>query len=299
MKTLIYRLTGLALVTAALLGILFSLFILFSLGAVEASANDTLDNFLSVSGNALDVTADGLDVADKSLSGAAETLASLQTTVDEVQIALEDSAPGLDTVTNLVGTELPNMIDKTQSALESAQTTAKNLDNFLEGLSRLPLIGQLIYNPAVPLNETIGNISESLDEIPLGLADAETSLSTTSGNMVSISDEIGKVADGIGDMETSTRDALQVVTDYQLMVTDLQTKVDHAEQSLPNWLRTARWIASILLVWLIIAQIGLMMQGWELLRAKRAQPAVLVTAPAAVVETPVPAEEFPTENTES
>ena len=172
------------------------------------------------------------------------------------------------------------MIDKTQAALESAQTTALNLDKFLTGLSRLPLIGQLIYNPEVPLNETIGSISKSLDQVPLDLADAETSLATTSGNLVSISDEIGKVADGIGEMETSTRDALQVVTDYQAMVTGLQTKVDHAEQSLPNWLRTARWMASILLLWLIIAQIGLLLQGLELIRAQKAQPAVL-NAPTA------------------
>jgi hypothetical protein len=60
-----------------------------------------------------------------------------------------------------------------------------------------------------------------------------------------------------------------VLDQYQGIVQDLRDMLSSARQSLPDWLTRVQVAASLVLIWLGIAQLGLITQGWELIGRSR------------------------------
>jgi hypothetical protein len=82
---------------------------------------------------------------------------------------------------------------------------------------------------------------------------------------------------GIGEAGTSLESAQSVLEDYQEIVSDLQETLSSVGESLPGWLHTLRWSLTLVLVWLGVAQLGLITQGWDLLR--RRGPSTVIVNP--------------------
>jgi hypothetical protein len=63
-----------------------------------------------------------------------------------------------------------------------------------------------------------------------------------------------------------------VIDEYQGVVADLLGLVTRMRQGLPTWLRWLHVGVSFFLVWLAVAQLALITQGWELMRRGWAKP---------------------------
>lgn len=273
MKPLFSRTAGTALVSAAILGILFSLGGLILLGVYSTRITASLVDTLGELSDALVVTGNGLEIAGSALDEADTALGALAVTMEGVNTTLVESQPSLTTISTLLGTELPNTIIATQGSLESAETSAKNIDGLLSSLSRLPFLGSLVYNPEVPLNETLAGVSDSLDEIPTSLRNAQKSLDLALEGFDSVNTELSNITESTDQIRASTGEAIVVIEDYQEMVEDLQKDVERLQTDLPRKMRWVMLAAALFLVWLGLAQIGLLTQGLELImRSKPPQP---------------------------
>lgn len=273
MKPLFSRTAGTALVGAAILGILFSLGGLILLGVYSTRITASLVDTLGELSDTLVVTGNGLEIAGSALDEADTALGALAVTMEGVNTTLVESQPSLTTISTLLGTELPNTIIATQGSLESAETSAKNIDGLLSSLSRLPFLGSLVYNPEVPLNETLAGVSDSLDEIPTSLRNAQKSLDLALEGFDSVNTELSNITESTDQIRASTGEAIVVIEDYQEMVEDLQKDVERLQTDLPRKMRWVMLAAALFLVWLGLAQIGLLTQGLELImRSKPPQP---------------------------
>jgi methyl-accepting chemotaxis protein len=164
---------------------------------------------------------------------------------------------------------LPTTITSTRSALASAQETARVADGLLSTISRFQLIGAELYNPEVPLNVAIGQVADSLNGLPESLASVQSDLRQTAGNLGEVNAQIGSVAGNMDDIGASMADAETVITKYQGIVGDLRGEIAEVRRELPGWLSAIRLGVSLVLLWLGIAQIGLLTQGWELIQRSR------------------------------
>lgn len=266
MKPIFSRMAGTALIGAAVIGIIFSLSGLILLGVNYARITSTLENTIDRVSDALSATDSALVIAGSAMEDADSALDSLASTMEEVNASLRASNPTFKTLSKLLGTELPDTIAATQSSLESAETSAKNIDNLLTSLSKFPVLGSLVYSPEVPLNETIADVSDSLNGIPTSLKNAQKSLDLAIKNLDTINAELGNITESTTQIQSSTGEAKKVIEDYQVMVSDLQDDVDRMQTDLP---RTMRWVtlaAALFLIWLGLAQIGLLTQGMELVK---------------------------------
>ncbi len=149
MKNSLTYISGLAFMSAAVIGILFSLsgFVLLGVYAPRTTSNaqKTLDRL----SNAMTVTASGLELAHSAVEEADTALDSLSATMEGINTSMTESQPSLKAISDLLGTELPNTIRATQDSLDSAETSAKNIDGLLTSLSKIPFLGTLVYNPKV------------------------------------------------------------------------------------------------------------------------------------------------------
>ncbi|MDW8111698.1 MAG: hypothetical protein RMJ96_08870, partial [Candidatus Bipolaricaulota bacterium] len=122
------------------------------------------------------------------------------------------------------------------------------------------------YNPDIPLNQAIQQVSDSLDPLPASLIDARDRLIVTSANLRQIGANTEAVADGVAEINASFRDARQVINRYQALVTDLRADLAALRAALPVWFSIARIVLAILSVWFALVQIVLFAPGLTMLR---------------------------------
>ncbi len=269
MKPIYQRITGIALMTAGVMGIILviaGIIFMVRVGPrVEASAAESLE----LVDRTLLTTEEGLVLAEDSLAQVVETVESLETTVASVGQTIYGTVPLVDSVADLLGERLTETIQATQDTLSSVAKSAKLVDNVLSIVTVIPFIGTDRYQPEVPLHVGLERVINSLDEIPDSLGAAQEDLTSSSGNLDAMQDDFTTMADNIGQIATSLESAQSVLGEYRDIVTDLQEQVSSVRQGLPVWLRWLGIAFSFLLAWLGIAQIGPLIQGWELIQRSR------------------------------
>jgi methyl-accepting chemotaxis protein len=273
MRQVLTRMAGVMLIVAGIAGVLFSVIALVVFSRVLSDVQTAADRRIIQLDRALAATGDGLVVAQDSLDRAEVTMRSLRTTIDGASQAITDTLPALDRVGVLIGEDLPTTITSTRSALASAQETARVADGLLSTISQFQLIGAEIYNPEVPLNVAISQVADSLTGLPESLVRMRGDLRQTAGNLGEVNAQISSVAGNMDDIGASMADAETVITKYQGIVGDLRGELVEVRRDLPGWLRAVQVGVSLVLIWLGIAQIGLLTQGWELILRSRARPA--------------------------
>jgi methyl-accepting chemotaxis protein len=72
----------------------------------------------------------------------------------------------------------------------------------------------------------------------------------------------------LNQVSSSLVEAQQVVDNYQLAVDNAITQLETIQQNGPTWITIAAVVLTIMLIWLAIAQVGLLLQGAELVRRK-------------------------------
>ncbi|NWF80391.1 MAG: hypothetical protein HXY37_10140 [Chloroflexi bacterium] len=255
------RLLGMTLIATAVLGLVISLVGLVVVGYAGARAQAALQRQVTVGDNALAATSDGLAIAETSLGAARRTVSNLSSVVGNVSQAVSDTEPGLVALQDLLGKQLPETIASTQVALDGAAETAAIVDGVLGALS---LFG-VRYDPEVPLNVAIDRVSRSLAAVPPSLDTVAAGLGTTTTQLGTIASDLVEVEQGLQAIAADLSDAARVIDQYQAVVSDLQAELATLRTTAPGWIRVARWGGTVLLVWLGLAQLGLLTQGWQLL----------------------------------
>jgi hypothetical protein len=270
MQGFLTRLVGIALLLAGILGLVFAVAALVVVAQVQANMEGSIQQQLTLVDRALTATSDGLAIADTSLSQTVQTVGSLQGTIAGIGDTLSGSIPTLDAVAKLLGEDLPNTIEATQSTLSSAAASAQSVDGILKVLSALPFSSTEAYDPEVTLSAGLADVAASLNGIPESLRATQEGLAATSQSLSGVQGDFGAVASGIGAIGTSIESSRSVVSQYGGVLSDLRSMLGSVQASLGTWLGWARLGLSFLLVWLGIAQLALITQGLELIgRARR------------------------------
>jgi methyl-accepting chemotaxis protein len=255
--------------TAGVMGILLviaGIIFLVRVGPrIEASAAESLE----LIDRTLSTTEEGLVLAEDSLAQVVETVESLEVTMANVGQTIYGTVPLVDSVADLLGERLTETIKATQDTLLSVAKSAKLVDNVLSIVTAIPFIGTDRYQPEVPLHVGLERVITSLDEIPDSLGAAQEDLTSSSGKLDAMQDDFTAMADNIGQIATSLESAQAVLDEYRDIVTDLQEQVSSVRQGLPGWLRWLGIVFTFVLIWLGIAQIGPLIQGWELIQRSR------------------------------
>ena len=269
LKHVLVRIAGIALLIAGIAGLIFSIAAVAFLGHLERKVEAAATEQLELIDGALTITADGLAVAGTSLSRATAAIGSLEGTLDGVGKAINGTAPVLASVAEFMGENLPATLETTQDTLRSVATSAKLVDDMLAIVTNIPLPNLKAYDPEVPLYEGFKQVADSLDSIPKSLSRAQDGLESTMGSMEEVEGDFATMATNVGKIATDLEDARSVIIQYQEIVSQVQGTISTARQSLPDWLHMVRWGLSLMLIWLGVAQIGLVTQGWELIERSR------------------------------
>lgn len=266
------RILGIILIISAVGGLLFGLVGMISLWFVKGELTQNLLGTMEVLETTLAATSEGLEIANQSLATSIGSVGALREAVETTAAAIDATTPMMDTMITLAGEDLPETVETTQTSLRSAQESARVIDNFLNSISRVPIIsGWVDYNPERPLNEALNEVSISMGELPQSLATIEQSLSESSDNLQVIQADISLMVNDLSEIETSLSDGQLVVSEYQAVTADLQSRLDRMQAQIPIWMDTGAWVLTFVLLWSTAGQLGILALGFDMLERAKAE----------------------------
>ncbi len=272
MTTTLRRIIGTVLILTAIGGLVLSIYALQGLWRLKPGAIESLTNIITLASDTLEATSDGLALTEESLSGVVDSLQALQSALDTTASTIDSTDPMLATAIDMLDEKLPNTIRATQTSLESAQASAKVIDSFLGVISRIPFIN-VNYDPDKPLNESLGEIAESLDQFPAAFTRFSQSMGDSRDQLEVLQADLELMREAIGQIESSLEESKGVIEQYLETVATIQENLARLQENIPTWVDSVAWGATIFLVWMALAQIGLFTQGLELLRITKGQEA--------------------------
>ncbi len=262
------KLVGLLLIIAALAGVVFSVYGLIQVWRIRPVVTQTVTDNLALFDQTLNTTHDGLTIVGQVVQTTTVEVASLQTTTLALAQTIHDTTPTLDSITTLTGQDLPAAISATKTSLASAQTSALLIDNVLAALTSIPFSPVAAYKPDVPLHTALAQVAASLDTLTPSLATINASVADGKANLGVVETELTNVAETTKGISDTLANALTVVDQYQTVVAQLKLNVEATQLVAPGWVTTITWVLTFVLVWLLIAQLGLGAQGLEMLRGR-------------------------------
>jgi hypothetical protein len=264
MNAVIKKALGVIMVCISVLGFLLSIFLLFQLWHYRQPITHSLQSGLEQSSAILQTTSEGLTVVDQVVKNVYTTTIYLDDATSALAQTMQSTSRFMDSASTFVGEDLMNTITNTQTALNSAQSSAVLIDNILSTISTIPMIG-ITYNPATPLNKALGEVSTSLDPVQASLKNFQTNLNSTNANMQVLNDQISTLDLKIVTIKNNLLQVQATIDSYRSQVNSLKSSAERAKINLPTWITTLAWILTAIILWLVLIQIGILLQGITLL----------------------------------
>ena len=246
------------------IGLLLSIFFLIQIWRLRQPVTDKLRSAVNQTSDILQTTGDGLDLISQVIKNVYTSTLYLDDTTNALAQTIQSTSLFIDSAGSFVGEDLINTITNTQRTLDTAQASALVIDNILTTLSRVPLIG-INYNPSLPLNTALGEVSKSLDPLQESLKGFQSNLGSTRTDMQEFKDQLLILDQNISAINKNLASSQAVIDDYRTQVSILTSWADDARTSLPVWVKTIFWILTIIILWLVLIQVGILLQGISLL----------------------------------
>lgn len=261
------RTLGLILVIVAIISLIISAGSTVALWSLRPAITIALQDTITLITETLATTQKALTVADTALQNAADTLTTLSGSIDSLANSIGSTQNALNSVTMLVRYDLPKTIDAARTALGSAQDTARVVDDFLSGLSRIQFLN-INYNPEVPLSSAIGRISTSLDGLPSQLSKLGDDLDAVNMNLPAVITTIRGLGTTLQDVDATLSAARAVLKEYAAQLTRTQTAVQPIGDSIPAYVTFFALALTFVALWIGAIQMIVLVIGWRWFKLK-------------------------------
>jgi hypothetical protein len=153
-------------------------------------------------------------------------------------------------------------------------------------LSSFVEVPEEFYNPEVPLDQSLGEVAENLENLPEMFIDISADLDKADDNL-------GTIQSSLTTMSGNVEFIAGSLEEYQVMVSQSQTSVGNLapiltdlQNNLPSIVDGVAIALSLFLLWLLTIQVVVLTQGWELFqgtagRMEGGEDEVAVVQPAA------------------
>ena len=324
------KLLGIIVMIAGILGLLIAMAGLVGVWMARPVVASGVESTIATLNSSIETSRQTMVVTEQALQGTINSVTALQTMLTATASSVTDTMPLLSQITSFMGESLPSTLEAAANSLKSAQEGAtvldgaiRSFDSFKLLLGAIPIIGPSIpqggpaYNPEKPLADSLGDVAIQLETLPAKFIEMSKSMDKADDNMVTIESSLRAMATSVSSISASLEQYRSIVANSQSSMDNLQNVLANLQANLASILNMVALGLSLLLIWLLVTQVVILSQGWELFqgtagrmegdlakvvetKAAPVPPApvgeIVEPTPAAVVEEPVePAPETPDE----
>ena len=271
------RILGVLVMSAGILGLVLSLTGLVGVWVVKPTVAEYANATIVTLNDSVSTSQQAMEITGQALGATIESVDALSTMLGATAATVEDTTPVLMQLNTFMGDKLPTTIVSATSSLESAQQAAQvldsaiqSLDTFRAVLSGVPLLGAVVeepaqaYNPEQPLGDSLGDLASSLEDLPelftemaANMDKADDNLEAIQSNLTTMSDSVGLISKSLGEYQVMVLQSQSSMENLSKILTNLQS-------NLTSILNGAAIVFSLFFLWLLVAQVVILSQGWEL-----------------------------------
>jgi hypothetical protein len=259
------RILGLVLILISIVSLIISAAGVIALWNVRPAITLAMQDTVQLAAETLVTTQKALVVADTALQNATDTVQVLSGSIDSVADSIGSTQHALNSVTMLVKQDLPKSIESARASLASAQETARVVDTFLSGLSRIQFLN-INYNPDVPLDSSFGQIGASLSGMPSQLTKLGGDLEALNQNLPAVIRTVRGLDATSGDVKATLAEARTVIKEYAAQLTRTQTAIKPIGEGIPTYVTLFMAALTFIMGWISAVQIIVLVIGWRWLR---------------------------------
>lgn len=234
----------------------------FGLEGLEV-VSDTLQALIQT----VDDTAAVMDAAVASSESTAETLAALEPAVQELS--------------DIVATDLPDNITAIQDAMPALEQASSTIDQTLRTLAafewstRLPIINYELgfglgveYDPLVPLDASVAQLSEALTRLPTHLEGIEANLAQTEQELGETAESVEEMGESLATVSQDLQTISEVIAEYDDLLARATRQVRQVRWGIRDRIQRGRITLSVMLIWLTLSQLAPLYLGCTLLSTR-------------------------------
>ena len=178
---------------------------------------------------------------------------------------MEGVSGSLDTSANLIGDDLKQTVIDTQMALESAASTSVLIDNTLDFLSKIPLLG-VDYQPEVPLHISLAQVADNLEKFPSALETIEGGINKTTDGLDDLQLNLTDLSDQILTLGDDLEKAQVIIKKFDDSIEVIQIQIITLGDRLGLYMSIISLFLSGLLFWTGLSQLIVLNQGFIYLK---------------------------------
>ena len=271
------RILGVLVMVAGILGLVISLAGLIGVWWVKPTLKSFASNTITTLNSSITTSQGVMEITGKALGATVDSVDALSTMLSTTAATMEDTKPVLDQVNKMMGETVPDSMQTATQSLKTAQQAAvvldsaiKSLENFRFVLSATPLLGALVdqptqaYDPQVPLADSLGELASTLEALPDTFTEMSANLAKADDNLTVIQGNLNTMSDSVKLISSSLQEYKDMISQSQSSMDNVKSLLTNLENNLDNILK---WVAigfSLFFAWLLITQVVIFTQGWEL-----------------------------------
>lgn len=271
------RILGALVMIAGILGIILSLAGVVSVWVVKPNVTNYVEITIQTIETSVITSQKALQVTGQALGATVVSVDALSTMLSTTAVSVEETQPVLDQLNVMMGETMPSSMESASDSLKTAQQAAvvlesaiKSLENFRAAMSATPLLSSLVeqpkqtYNPEVPLADSLGELATTLESLPATFTEMSANLDKADDNLVTIQSNLVTMSDSVGLISKSLSEYQAMITQSQSSMENLISILTNIRNNLTSILNGVAMAFSLFFLWLLVAQVVILTQGWEL-----------------------------------
>ncbi|MEW5988432.1 MAG: hypothetical protein AB1791_17520 [Chloroflexota bacterium] len=274
------RVIGIIMFILGLVGVVISVAgIIYGRQAIDQFGGG-LDNTLSLTSDTLNTAVDSLELAKTTIGDVNNGLDTVGVASSSIAKTITETRPLLDQVGEVVTQDAAASVEAMQTAIPNIAQVAGAIDSTLTALNDFRIDENILgfqlqydlgvdYDPAVPFDETINGLGDSLDGLPERLRSVEDDIAVTSANLQLIGDSIVRITADLDTINGRVAEVIPLLDQYVDIVNRLDDSIQRVRSQVTQQLGVVKNVLTFVLIWWGMPQLALVMIGWDFFAGRR------------------------------
>jgi hypothetical protein len=292
------RILGILVMLAGIVGLVLAVAGLVGVWTAKPAVVSYATSTIETLQGSITTSQEVMVVTEEALAATVDSLDALAVMLTATAASVDDTTPALDEVNVMMSTNLPAILESANQSMRAAQQAAVVLDSSVRSLQMfqlamgaVPLLSGFVevptefYNPEVPLDQSLGEVAENLENLPEMFINISADLDKADDNLATIQSSLTTMSGDVVFIAGSLEEYELMITQSQTSMGNLGPILTNLQSNLPRIFDGAAIALTVFLVWLLTIQVVVLTQGWELFqgtagRMEGGEDEVVVAQPA-------------------
>jgi hypothetical protein len=271
------RSLGVLVMIAGILGLVLSLAGLVAVWMVRSTVTSYAEATILTLDDSITTSKEVMGITEQALGATVDSVNALSTMLGASADSVGETMPILTELNTLMGEQLPATMTSAVESLRTAQQSAEvvdaaivSLDAFRFLLGEAPLLSGLVslpeepYDPETSLADSLGELASNLEGLPVTFTEMSGNLDTADDNLLTVQTSLNTMSESVGVISSSLSEYRSMVSQSQSSMENLRSILTDLRANLGTILNGAAIVLTLVLAWLLAAQVVILSQGWEL-----------------------------------